>query len=137
MIHYTTYYDPDVQQEIVRVLGKPFGFRDIFKIGAVGSSRMKVQEYSLTFSKLIENSNDFAVASIGLRPKGLLVTVSKRDHNIIWTIPYYRLTIYKTDLLSIHADGHFLKLELKQRQNYKFIKKIIEHKIRFEKNFIG
>ncbi len=134
MIYYTTYYDPEVQDEIIRSLGAPYGFREIFKLGAVGSSRMKVAEYSEAFKKLVERTSDFAVASIALRPKGIMVTVSKSDQNIIWTIPFYRLTIYKTEVLSIHSEGHFLKLQLKQLQNQKFIKKILEHKIRFSED---
>ena len=131
MIYYTSYYDPDVQDEIIRTLGAPYKLKDLFKYGAVGSSRMTINEYSTAFKKLIESTSDFAVASIALRPKGIMVTISKRDQNILWVIPFYRLTIYKTEVLSIHAEGHFLKLQLKQAQNKKFIKKILEHKIKF------
>jgi len=135
MIYNTTSQDPDVKDEIIRTLGPPYGFREIFRMGSVGSSRMRIAQYSSQFKKMIEHSSDFAVASIGLRPKGILVSLSKNDRRMCWTIPYYRLSIYKTELLSIHAEGQFLKLELQGKQNHKFIQKILEHKIKFEQNF--
>ena len=137
MIYHTTSHDPDINEEISRTLGPPFGFREIFRIGTVGSSRMRVAQYSSSFKKIVEQTSDCAIASIGLRPKGILVSISKNDRNMCWTIPYYRLSIYKTELLSIHAEGQFLKLELRGKQNHKFIQKILEHKIRFEQGLTG
>jgi hypothetical protein len=132
MIYYTTYFDQEIQEEIIQTLGPAYGFRDFFKLGAVGSSRMTITDFSTSFKKLIESTSDFAVASISLRPKGILVTVSKSYKNICWVIPYYRLTVYKTDVLSIHASGEFLKLKLHNKQNYKFISKLLAHKMKYQ-----
>ncbi|MCH2232613.1 MAG: hypothetical protein MK078_00065 [Crocinitomicaceae bacterium] len=131
MIYYTTYHDKDVFDEINRVIGGPYKLRELLKIGAVGSSRMKIEEYSPAFKPLVENNQYDTFASIGLRSKGILLTVSKSHNNICWAIPYYRLSIYKTEVLSIHAEGQFLKLNLKKNQNKKFIAKLLDFKAKY------
>lgn len=134
MIYYTTYHDKEVIDDIDREIGKPFKLWELFKVGAVGSSKMPIEEYSKAFQPLLEKNLDITYASIGLRSKGILLTVSNSHNNICWAIPYYRLAVYKTEVLSIHAEGEFLKLELRVDQNQKFIAKLLDFRARYHEN---
>ncbi|MGB1508464.1 MAG: hypothetical protein ACPG9L_07185, partial [Crocinitomicaceae bacterium] len=55
---------------------------------------------------------------------------NKRATRLSWIIPYYRLSIFHSDTLSIHCNGEFLKIR-KDTQLLKarpFIHKIIDEK---------
>lgn len=134
MIANTTYYDKKIQEEIINLVGNAFSPLDVIKIGTIGSSRMMVEDYSENFAKFIEINGDITYASIGLRPKGIIVTLSKSYKNLSWAIPYYHLSIYKTELLSIHANGQFLKLKIKKKQNKKLLSKLLLYKSKFLQN---
>lgn len=133
MIADTTYFSKQIRDEINNMLGKPFSPIDVIKIGTIGSSRMIVNESSEKFKPLTDLNMDLTHASIGLRPKGILVILSKSYKNLSWAIPYHHLSIYKTDVLSIHANGQFLKLKMKKKQNMKFLSKLLQYK----SNYMG
>lgn len=131
MIADTTYFNKEIRDKINAKLGKPFSPFNVIKIGTIGSSRMIIEEASPAFDSLTKLNLDLTHASIGLRPNGILVILSKSYKNLAWAISYHHLTIYKTDVLSIHAEGQFLKLKLKKKQNLKFISKILEYKQKY------
>jgi len=130
MIYHTSYFDKEVIDEIRRTLGLPYKLRDFWQVGAVGSSRMVIKKYSAPFKKLAESTNDPTYASIGLRPKGILVTVFKRDKNICWVIPYQDLIMNVNQTLEIFANDEFLELELKNAKQHRFIHKVYDHQLK-------
>lgn len=131
MIVKTTYFDKKIQEAIIEKVGKPFSPLDIIKKGMIGSSRMIIKEYSKGFDSFINKNLDLTYASIGLRPKGIIVILSKSYYNLSWVISYHHLSIYKTDILSIHAEGEFLKLQIKKKQNKKLIEKLLLYKAKY------
>lgn len=131
MIANTTYYDKKTNDEITTIVGKPFSPIEVIKVGTIGSSRMMIEEYSQAFKSFIEFNLDITYASIGLRPKGIIVSISKSYKNLSWAIPYHHLSIYKTNVLSIHAHGEFLKLKIKKKQNKKLLEKLIDYRIKY------
>jgi hypothetical protein len=131
MIADTTYFKEEVRDEINDKLGKPFTFRDIIKLGAIGSSRMVVDECSPAFYEWVNSNQDLTQASIELRPKGILVVLAKNYHNMSWAIPYHLLAVFKTNVLSLHAEGHYLKLKLRQGQNKKFLFKMMDQRVKY------
>ena len=134
MIINTADIDKELRYEINKMVGRPFSVRAIMKIGTIGSSRMPVTKYSKRFMELLSSTSDTVFASIGLRPKGIIVMVSKSHNNFSWIIAYHHLSVFKTDTLNIHAGGEHLNLLLKQDQNQKFIKKLLERKEAYMQN---
>ena len=131
MIADTTYFDKDVRDMINEKVGKPFTFFDILKLGAYGSSRMVVESCSPAFHDWVNVNEDLIQASIELRPKGILVVLARSYHNLTWAIPYHYLNVIKTQRLSIHSEGHFLKLRLRKGQNKKFISKLLDQRLKY------
>ena len=128
MLFDTSINDKDVKREINQLVGKPFSILEIIKIGAIGSSRMEVLEYSKLFNKVMAWDKQAVFASIGLRPKGIIVVINVRLSNFSWVIPYNYVSIFKTDILTIHGQGEFLKFKIHSDQNKKLIRKILDKK---------
>lgn len=128
MLFDTSIKDKDVKREINQLVGKPFGILEIIKIGAIGSSRMEVLEYSKLFNKVMAWDKQAVFASIGLRAKGIIVVINVRLSNFSWVIPYNYVSIFKTDILTIHGQGEFLKFKIHSDQNKKLIQKILDEK---------
>ena len=128
MIFDTSVKDKKVKKEIDNLVGKPFHILDIIKMGTIGSSRMEVLEYSKLFTKVMTWDKQKVQASIALRPEGILVILNVRLSNYSWVIPYRYLSIFKTEVLTIHSQGEFLKLKYSPYQNDKFVDKIIKLK---------
>lgn len=128
MIYDTSIKNKEVTKEINRLVGKPYTLLDIIKIGAIGSSRMEIIEYSKLFNKVMAWDKQAVFANIGMRPNGIVVVINVRLSNYSWVIPYNYLSIFKTDILTVHGQGEFLKFKIQSEQNDKLIKKILDQK---------
>lgn len=127
MLFNTTYVNNDVTREINTVLGKPYSFLKAIQLKGTGSHRMMIEEVSPHFRNIINSVSDINYANIELRPKGIIFHVNKGLQNFAWLIPYYRLVIFKSETVSFHADGMFIKLKNNQftKRNSKFLNKIL------------
>lgn len=128
MLFDTSIKEKETKREIELRVGRPYGFLEILKQGAIGSSRMEVAEYSKLFSKIMSQRKQAVYANLSLRPNGVLVIINVRLSNYSWVIPYHYLSIFKTNLLVIHGQGEYLKLKVSGNQNKKVIDKILERK---------
>ena len=131
VIYNTTYFDKEIRDEINTTLGNPYGLLDVLKLGTIGSSRMIIPEESKRFVEFTQQNQDITYASIELRPKGILVYISKSYHTLSWTIPYHQLTLYKTEHLTLHCNGEFLRLKIRRNQNKSFIKKVQDLRVTY------
>ena len=131
MLLNTTYNNPEHKLIIEDLVGKPFSFRTKLRLGGSGSSRMIIDEVSPKLEKTLLNGADLNYANVELRPKGILIRISRRTDNFTWIIPYYQLYMYKSNGLSIHGQGQFLHFRndrLLQR-NSKFFDKVTALKV--------
>jgi len=76
-------------------------------------------------------------ANIELREGGIIVYINKGLKNFSWVIPYYQLVIYKSNGVSIHADGRFIRFKNDKmlKENKKFFSKMINQKIKHNNNY--
>jgi hypothetical protein len=107
------------------------------KMGGVGSGRMVIEEASPKLEMTLINGHDLNYANIELRPKGILVRITRRLDNFTWIIPYYHLHIYKTSGLSVHGQGQFLHFRSNQMlyNNKPFFKKLSTLRLEFMKDY--
>lgn len=130
MITDTTTLSKKKIDEINAIVGTPFSIWESIKRKGVGSTRLNIESYSKGFVAFIEQNNSSNHCNIEIRPKGIIVHQNKRATRLSWIIPYYRLSIFHSDTLSIHCNGEFLKIR-KDTQLLKakpFIHKIIDEK---------
>ena len=137
MVLNTTYTDKDNDALINDLVGKPFSLWKKFKMKGIGSGRMIIDKVSPKLERTLNNGADLNYANLELRPKGVLVRITRRLDNFTWIIPYYQLYTYKTNGLSIHGQGEFLHFRNDKflKDNKNFIKKMNHLKMIFTKDY--
>ncbi|WP_320814132.1 hypothetical protein [Flavobacterium sp.] len=130
MLYDITYRNDKVTKEINDFIGNPYSFLKAIQMGGTGSHRMMIDEVSAHFKNIVNTVSDINYGSIEIRPNGIIFHVSKGLQRFAWLIPYYKLVIFKSITLSIHADGKFIKFKDNQftRKNSAFISKLIDLK---------
>jgi len=139
MIFTTTHTNKEAKELTNDLIGSPFSFFQSLKMGGIGSIRMIVEETSQNFHKYINKVSDINYANIELRPEGIIILLNKGLNNFNWIIPYRQLVIYKTDRLSIHAQGKYIcfKNNILYKENKKFISKMISLKTLHQEKFLN
>lgn len=137
MLLNTTYTNKENDATIDNLVGKPFGFLKKLQMKGIGSGRMIIDEVSPKLERTLLNGPDINYANIELRPKGILVRITRRLDNFTWIIPYYQLYTYMTNGLSIHGQGEFLHFRNDRflRNNKDFVKKMLNLKVIFTKDY--
>ena len=135
MIYNSTYSDIEKDIETNSLVGKKYNLIKSIRLGGIGSKRLIVEELGINFKKLIQQKNDIIYSNIELRNKGIIVYIVDRQKRFTWVIPFYKLVIYKTPSYSIHSDGNYIRFsnKLNHKQNLAFFKKILDHKLNFNK----
>jgi len=90
----TTHYNSEHKQIIADLVGSPFSLVQKLKLRGVGSKRMIVDEVSPNLQQVLNIVSDINYGNIELRPKGILIHITKGLKNFTWIIPYYHLVIY-------------------------------------------
>lgn len=137
MILNTTYTNKENEATINNLVGSPYTFLKKLQMKGIGSGRMIIDKVSPKLERALLNGPDINYANIELRPKGILVRITRRLDNFTWIIPYYQLYTYMTNGLSIHGQGEFLHFRNDRfyKSNKSFIKKMLDLKVIFTKNY--
>lgn len=137
MVLNTTYTDKDNDALINELVGKPFSLWRKIKMKGIGSGRMIIDKVSPKLQRTLYNGADLNYANLELRPKGILVRITRRLDNFTWIIPYYQLYTYMSNGLSIHGQGEFLHFKNDRflKTNKDFIKKMLDLKVVFTKDY--
>ncbi len=137
MILETTYTIKEHKELINDLVGKPFSFFQAIKIKGIGSKRMIIDDASSNMKQYTNEIADTTYANIELRPIGILIRINKGLRNFTWVIPFYQLVIYKTDGISIHAQGRYVhfKNSITLRENKNFLNKMLNAKLKYNSKF--
>ena len=131
MIKNLSYYDKEINEEINDLLGEQYNLFNKIKMNGIGSRRMIIENFSPEFIFVKSDFNDIQYANIELRPKGILVHITKGIQNFGWAIPFYKLSIFNTSFFSIHSEGAYLNLNKSKsvNENKDFIRKLMHLKL--------
>tara|TARA_B100000767_G_scaffold69142_1_gene65763 strand:- start:2915 stop:3346 length:432 start_codon:yes stop_codon:yes gene_type:complete len=137
MIFSTTHTNKEGKELTNDLLGVPFSLYQSLKMGGIGSKRMIIEETSQNIVDYTNKISDVNYANIELRPEGIIVLLNKGLNNYNWVIPFRQLVIYKTDRLSIHAQGKYIcfKNNMLYKENKKFIAKMIDLKTTHQEKY--
>lgn len=130
----TTHHNSEHKQIISDLVGKPYSLVQKLKLRGVGSKRMIIDEVSPNLQQVLNTVSDINYGNIELRPKGILVHITKGLKNFTWIIPYYHLVIYKINGSSIHAQGKFVHFRANKtfNENKKFFDKLVDQKTKHD-----
>ena len=131
MIKNLTYFDKEINSEINELIGNKYNLFSRLKMKGIGSRRMIIEHFSPEFIFVKSDLNDIQYANIELRPKGILIHITKGIQNFGWAIPFFKLSIFNTSYFSIHSDGAFINLNKSKslKENKDFIRKLMHLKL--------
>ena len=137
MIYKTTYFNKEAKDIINDLLGYSYSFLKSIRLGGTGSKRMIIDEVSPNFKKYMNTISDINYGNIEIREKGILIHINKGLNNFSWPIPFYQLHTYKTNGISFHAHGNFIRFKNNKllKENKKFIDKIMNLKIENDQKY--
>ena len=137
MVYDTTYSSTEIKELINDCLGTPFSFFQSIKMGGIGSKRMMIEDVSHNLRNVINRTADINYGNIELRPNGILVMINKGLRNYTWVIPFHQLVVYKTDGLSIHAQGKYIRFKDSKAfiENKSFLNKLLKLKAENSEQF--
>jgi hypothetical protein len=126
-----TAHSSDNKERINEIVGETFSLFDTILMGGTGSEKMQIIACSTFFKATLNNFQETNYGSIEIRTKGILIHLNNGRKYCVWCVPFYRLAIYLSGSLNIHAEGQVIKFKLKKNQNKSFIKKLLEKKAEF------
>lgn len=137
MLLNTTHYNKEHKQIIEDLIGPSFSLVQKLKMKGVGSKRMIVDEVSPNMQSVMNLVSDINYANIELRPKGILIMITKGHKNFTWIIPYYQLVIYKVNGSSIHAQGKYIHFKNNKmfKENKRFFNKLLDEKVKYDMTY--
>ncbi|MFK7952311.1 MAG: hypothetical protein AB8B73_05650 [Ekhidna sp.] len=125
MIFDTSYTDKRIIRKINSAVGLPFGFKERWKLGGIGSRRMAIEEISPEYEKYLNADHYVSNANIELRPKGVLIHFRHKLQAYTWVMPYAHLKIEEGEKLKLTAEGKFIRFKNALEMNAKFIEKMV------------
>lgn len=137
MVLNTTHTNKENKELLNALVGKAYSFLQSLKLKGVGSKRMVIDNVSPNLNHLLNTVSDINYTNIELRPKGILIHITKGLQNFTWAIPYYQLVIYKADGSSIHGQGRFIHFKNNKmlKENKLFFDKLLNEKIKFDEQY--
>jgi len=115
---------------VEQTVGSSFSLLERWRMGGIGSGKLIVRTTSEKLAQCFGKSQDIKFVIIELRKKGIIVHIRNAVNNYVWLIPFHHLSIFKSDFLSIHGAGEFIKIDVScmHRNNIDLIDKIMRMK---------
>ncbi len=137
MVLDTTHTNREHKTIIANLVGSSYSFFELLRKGGVGSKRMIIENVSPNLRQYLNTVSDINYSNIEMRPAGILIYINKGLQNFTWIIPYYQLVIYKTNGISIHAQGKFIHFRNNKtfKENKAFMNKLLEAKVKFDEQY--
>lgn len=123
-------------ETIDNFVGDRYTLIERIKMNGIGSGQLKVIAFSENLKDCFSDNHDIKFVIIELRKNGIIIYIRNYINNYVWLVPFYQLSIFKSDYYSIHANGTFIKIDLSsiKGNNATFIKKLQEKKLEMVSN---
>jgi len=129
--------DGDTKRQVDALVGKAFGLRKRLSGEPIGSHKMLVDSSSQGFDKIMKKATGLVYSNIELRPLGVILHLNIKNTRYSWVVPYRKMTVYNTEIFSIHADGQFLKFHKGEmwQLNKKFLTNMMDRRVEYTERF--
>lgn len=131
-----SYTDKKTIETINKLVGKPFSFMEILKIGRIGSPKLKVVTTCKTISSVLNVDNSLKYCNIELRPGGIIIRFNARLNTYLLCIPFYKLSIFNTTKQTTTFYCDTFKVTIDNSNFTSFKNKIYHYKAKFSENLI-
>jgi hypothetical protein len=115
-------------RNINKQVGKPFSFLVRIQMGGIGSHRMHIKAYSKGFESLLHRNANLLYGNIELRPEGIIIHISQRNHRFSWILPYWQMSVFQSEGFTIHGNGEFIRFHTDNlfNKNKVFLKRMFK-----------
>ena len=126
-----SYNDPTIKRQIEKAVGRPFSLQQRWKLGGIGSQKLKINSASIDIHNLLILDNNLKSCNLELRPLGVIVHFRSLLETYGLIIPYYKLKLYKGKAkeYSIYIDQHYMKIFADSKKDHAFFKKVGTQKL--------
>jgi hypothetical protein len=91
------------------LVGKPFSFIQALKMKGIVCKNLMIDEVSPNMKDYLYDKNDKNSADLELRRFGIVIKINNGNKFYAWVVPFHQMVIYKTNGISIHAQGRFIR----------------------------
>tara|TARA_R110000868_G_scaffold143879_1_gene362556 strand:- start:10645 stop:11070 length:426 start_codon:yes stop_codon:yes gene_type:complete len=125
-----SYNNKEITRKIEEAVGKPFTLKERLALNGIGSPKLFIVDSSIEIKNLLLLDNNTNTCNIELRPKGIIIRFRSLLETFGLIIPYYKFTLYKTDLgiYTIYRDLYFIKIKSDTKAIQKFFTKLLGHR---------
>lgn len=126
-----TYNEKSVRRKIEQEVGKKFSFIERFKMGGIGSQRMRIMSSSQEIEVLLQADTKRNLCNIEMRKGGIIIRFQSKMHTYAWTIPWHQLALFRNgELLSVYGAGNHVKVvtEYNESLDKRFVLKLMQFK---------
>ena len=136
MLKNISYNNLNVIDEINKLVGKPYSFLEKIKRGGVGSKKLLITKADKVIENLLLLDQNINNCNIEIRSSGIIIYFRSLLETYGLIIPYYKLVIFKVseNEYTLNVDSKFIKIKIKSKKDYTFIRKIMEEKAKNTKN---
>jgi hypothetical protein len=136
MLKNISYNNLNVIDEINKLVGKPYSFLEKIKRGGVGSKKLLITKADKVIENLLLLDQNINHCNIEIRSSGIIIYFRSLLETYGLIIPYYKLVIFKVseNEYTLNVDSKFVKIKIKSKKDYTFIRKIMEEKAKNTKN---
>lgn len=125
MLFDTSYTDKKITKKINDAVGKPFSFKERWKLKGIGSKRMVITDISDEYRKHLKANHYETKANIELRPGGILIHFRDKLQTMTWVMPYESMKLNLSNGLILQSDGKFIHFRKEDIDN-KFLEKLTD-----------
>ncbi len=130
MIYDTTHKNPKIKEAINEEVGKSYSFFSRIRMNGIGSQRFIIESTSVSLSGLLNEVSDLNYANFELRPRGVVVHITKGLKRYSWALPFHKLVLFYTQNFSVHGEGEFIRFRKNKNFNESlgFLRKLLFYK---------
>lgn len=125
-----SYNHKEVNRQVIKAVGKPYGLLERIKMKGIGSPRLVMLESSPQIDQLMKLDNNVNWCFIEMRPEGIIIRFRSLLETFALVIPYWKLVVYKTDasVYTIYKDEFFVRVTVRTAGEHKFMQRISQVK---------
>ncbi|MDX1327795.1 MAG: hypothetical protein R3299_08800 [Arenibacter sp.] len=130
MLLNVSYNNKEVFRKIDKEVGKPFTIKERFALNGIGSPKLFIVDSSSQIKNLLLLDNNTNTCNIELRPQGIIIRFRSLLETFGLIIPYYKLSLYKTDLglYTIYRDEYYIQIKADTKAIQKFFTKMLGYR---------
>lgn len=132
MLRNVTYNNPQVKREIRKAVGESYSWTERLRFGGTGSPKLPVLMASKEIAELMEKDNYTNYCNVEICYQGVIVRFRSILETYGLIIPFYKLSIFKSDAgsYSIFSGEYKIVVSAENAKVHAFFKRLLELKVK-------